>query len=194
MTKKGGFMTKIDNRPICVVHMLEDGWTEYLLNGEAVLLIVDERVPYDRVFRETTQTPREVIIELLGSSPIGSCHDSRHAAVAHRIRRAWQGERHLELVSDKPPIVAAVDAPSAAHGSAPPIIDGLSEQAEADRLLPEAAPDEVAIELLAHSPPECQRDLIVKLAAQLREALYRYREALGQIICEGSAGGNDDDQ
>lgn len=91
-------MTK--DRPICVVHISEDGDIDYLLNGGAMFLVVDERAPRDRVYQMTMQTPHKEIMALLGSSPIGSRHDSRHAAVAHRIKRALQGKRRFGLVGD----------------------------------------------------------------------------------------------
>ncbi|HET7884268.1 MAG TPA: hypothetical protein VFL55_25500 [Acetobacteraceae bacterium] len=89
----------MDDRPICIVHITEDGDIDYLLNGEAVLfLVVDERAPGDRVYQMTRQTPREEIASLIAGSPIGSRHDSRHVAIAHRIERALQGKSHLQIV------------------------------------------------------------------------------------------------
>jgi hypothetical protein len=96
-TTGGGPM---DDHPICVVHISKNGEIDFLLNGEAVFLVVDERVPYDRVYQMTAQAPREAIKTLIGGSPIGSRHDSRNAAVVHRIERALQGKSHLEIIND----------------------------------------------------------------------------------------------
>ena len=89
-------MTKMGSRPICVVHLHEDGGFEYLLSGDAVFLVVDERASHDRVYQMTLQSPRGAITGLLGNSAIGSRHDTRHPAVRialsgrSRARSSWR--------------------------------------------------------------------------------------------------------
>jgi hypothetical protein len=90
----------MDDHPICVVHISENGEIDFLLNGEAVFLVVDERVPHDRVYQMTVQAPRAAINTLIGGSPTGSRHDRRHAAAVHRIERALQGKSHLGIIDD----------------------------------------------------------------------------------------------
>lgn len=85
--------------PICIVHIAADGCPNYIFNGEVEFLIIDERAPHDRVYQMTEPTPRALIAELIGHSPIGNCHDSRHAAAAHRITRFLEGRSHLEAIT-----------------------------------------------------------------------------------------------
>jgi hypothetical protein len=68
-------MIKTD-RPICVVHILENSDLNYYLSGKAVFLVIDERFPHDRVYQMTLQTPSKKIAALVGSSPIGNRHDA----------------------------------------------------------------------------------------------------------------------
>jgi hypothetical protein len=77
-------MTEIDP-PICVVQIYENGDIRYFLGVEVGLRGVDESVAHDRVYQLTFQTSREEIVVLVGSSPTGSRHDTRHEAVEHRI-------------------------------------------------------------------------------------------------------------
>jgi hypothetical protein len=94
------FMTTVDDQPMCVVHVDEHHSLNFYLNGNAMFLIINERVTYDRVFQMTVQSPREVIEALIGSSEIRHCGDDRHAAVEHRIKRALERKAHLEIVKD----------------------------------------------------------------------------------------------
>jgi hypothetical protein len=60
------------NRPICVVHILEDGDIRHSLGSEVVFLVVDKGAPHDRVYEMMVQTPREEIAILVGRSRIGT--------------------------------------------------------------------------------------------------------------------------
>ena len=90
----------MDDRPICIVHISEDGDIDYQLSGDAVFLVVDERAPRDRVYQMTLQTPRDEIAALISDSPIGSRYDVRHAAVEHRVVRWLHGKSHLAVVDN----------------------------------------------------------------------------------------------
>jgi hypothetical protein len=92
----------MENQPIIVVHVHEDGHVLYYLNGEAKVFFVDDRVPDDRVYQMTEQTPREALTALIGSSPIGSRHDEHHASVVHRVRLALLSKSPLNLICADP--------------------------------------------------------------------------------------------
>jgi hypothetical protein len=51
--------------------MRDDGNIDYLYTGDVALLVIDERMPPDRVYLMTRETPREEIAALIGDSPIG---------------------------------------------------------------------------------------------------------------------------
>jgi hypothetical protein len=44
--------------------------------------------------------PRDQIMGLIGDGPIGSKHDARHAAIAHKIERLLEGKPHLNPVDN----------------------------------------------------------------------------------------------
>jgi hypothetical protein len=93
-------VSRMDDSPVCVVHVGEDGGINFHLDGDVAFFIVDERKPHDRVYRLTMRTPREQIAELLGASEVGSCDDARSKAIEHRIRSALLGKSHLAVVDD----------------------------------------------------------------------------------------------
>ena len=93
-------MSRMDDSPVCVVHVREDGSLDFHLDGDVAFFVVDERVPHDRVYRLSMRTPREQIAELLGASEVGSRYDDRNKAIEHRIRCALQGKSHLAAVDD----------------------------------------------------------------------------------------------
>ena len=93
-------MSRMDDSPVCVVHVREDGSIGLHMDGDVAFFIVDERKPHDRVYRLSMRTPREQIAELLGASEVGSRYDARHKAIVHRIRCALRGKSHLAEVDD----------------------------------------------------------------------------------------------
>lgn len=91
-------MTKAE--AIAVVHIKEDGWADYLICGDERfrLFVVDERAPNDRVYEMTRRDDPEVVRAILGDDPIGSCRDSRHAAIEARVSEMVGGTPRLTIV------------------------------------------------------------------------------------------------
>lgn len=90
--------------PIVVCHFDEAGELNYHIfgNGAVRLLIVDDRVPQDRVYEYTTrEDPAELAQLIPEGSEIGSRHDQRSAAISARIVAALDGRPHLAIVEDK---------------------------------------------------------------------------------------------
>lgn len=72
---------------VVIVHFDDDGQLSYHVAGDerVRLFIVDERAPRDRVYEWTSRCGSDEIGSILGSDPIGSSQDARHAALAARI-------------------------------------------------------------------------------------------------------------
>lgn len=73
--------------PAIAIHHTKDGDVHYLVPPDATLLIVDDRITHDRVYRHSTSSSAEEIAALLGDSPIGHADDgylSEHQVQAIR--------------------------------------------------------------------------------------------------------------
>ena len=88
---------------VAVVHIKEDGDTDYLICGDDKfrLFIVDERAPNDRVYEMTLRVAPETIRKIIGDSPIGHRNDERHAAIEARIKEELDGTPRLKVVEGK---------------------------------------------------------------------------------------------
>lgn len=86
--------------PVAIIYINEDGETEYHVTEGVRLFIVDERAPEDRVFEVTPKSTHVEVMAIIGDSPIGHEGDSRHEAIAARVREAETGEPRLRLVKD----------------------------------------------------------------------------------------------
>jgi len=77
-----------------IVRFDEAGEISYHVSGQSVrLYIVDERAPDDRVYEWTLRDTAEEVQSILGTSPVGSSADERHAAIEHTIRHVSKGGR-----------------------------------------------------------------------------------------------------
>jgi hypothetical protein len=85
-------------KPTVVVHIDRDGSENYLACGDVRLLVIDERTPHDRVYEMSSRITQEQLDAIIGGSPVGSCADERHAAIAARINADIDGVSHLKVV------------------------------------------------------------------------------------------------
>lgn len=87
-----------------IVRFDEHGEMTYLVNGEHVrLYIVDERAPGDRVYEWLPRNSDDEIAAVVPvGETIGNSKDERHEVLAHRIRSAQAGVRHLSAVEEPP--------------------------------------------------------------------------------------------
>lgn len=86
-------------KPTCVVHIDENGNQEFLICGDARLLVIDEGAPHDRVYEVKETITHKTLAILIGDSPIGSKDDDRHEAIAARVLADMRGKRRFEVVS-----------------------------------------------------------------------------------------------
>ena len=86
---------------IAIVRFNERGEITYHIASDARfrLFIVDERAPHDRVYEWLPRASAEEVGAILGSDPIGSSQDERHAAIAAKIEASQEGRPHLSVVS-----------------------------------------------------------------------------------------------
>lgn len=91
-----------DIERVVIVRHMENGDIDYLVAGDdrVRVFIVDERAPGDRVFEWTRRCDGSEVEKVLGDSPRGHSGDERHAALTHKIERAIEGRKHLEIVTD----------------------------------------------------------------------------------------------
>jgi len=69
--------------PRVVIHWDENGWPNYMADGEVDLIFIDERVPRDRVYRYSGhRVDYRKIDELIGQSRIGTLGDMPGAEAA----------------------------------------------------------------------------------------------------------------
>lgn len=86
-------------RNVVIFRFAEDGEMTCHVAGEDVrVFMVDERCPGDRVYEWLSRSGADEIRAILRDDPIGSSADERHEAIKHRILRAIDGKRHLEVV------------------------------------------------------------------------------------------------
>ncbi len=85
---------------IAVVHIKDDGSTDFLLCGDERfrLFVVDERAPNDRVYEMTQRDDPDTVRAVLGNDPIGHRGDIRHAAIEARINEIIDGTPRLRPV------------------------------------------------------------------------------------------------
>ena len=76
----------MSNGPTVVLHLDETGhWTLHAAGGPLTLLVVDERVPTDRVYRVQDRVDEAVITEIIGDSEVGHIGDGRYPNLADAI-------------------------------------------------------------------------------------------------------------
>ncbi len=74
--------------PIVVIKVDEKGDFEYLVNGNVMLLFVDENCPNDRVYECTSRAERSEIISLIGTDIPGFDGDGAPADdIGQMLRR-----------------------------------------------------------------------------------------------------------
>jgi len=87
-------------KPTVVVHFDTQGNVDYQLHGDVDLFLVDDRVPFDRVYHYTLpSTPEEFSNLIPSGTEIGSCHDDCHKLIAERVKSLIEGRPHLTVVS-----------------------------------------------------------------------------------------------
>lgn len=89
------------DRPVCVVHISENGDETYSVFGAARMLIIDERAPHDRIYEISSRMDARELAALIGESEIGHAEDERHEAIAACINAAIDGRKHLSIVSSE---------------------------------------------------------------------------------------------
>ncbi len=87
----------IDNTPIVVVHIDENGETRYLASGDVRFFIIDDTAPHDRVYEILDRVGRDEMLAMIGDD-IGNQNDERHAAIEAVIAEAFDGKPRLRLV------------------------------------------------------------------------------------------------
>lgn len=87
--------------PTVIIHFTEDGdGPFYYHSKEVALLIIDDRVPNDRIYHHTTITSDEDMKAIIGIGPIGHKGDAKHAGVEARVNELLTGEKRLTVVSE----------------------------------------------------------------------------------------------
>ena len=86
--------------PTVIVRFDADVELSFHAIGDVRFLVVDERVPNDRVYEITDRKTPEAIAAIIGDSEIHSKHDARHPAIEARIIAFVEGKPHLRPVTD----------------------------------------------------------------------------------------------
>jgi hypothetical protein len=90
-------------KPTAIVHIDDEGTPLFMFNGGVDFFIVDERAPYDRVYRMTVEVPRDEVLRVLGNSPVGHMNDDRWAGAKAVIEEALFDEPRLTVVPKDDP-------------------------------------------------------------------------------------------
>lgn len=85
--------------PSCVVHIKTNGDLDYYSFGKVRMLIIDENAPDDRVYELSSTNDIDMLISLVGNSPIGNMNEEIHREVSREVK-SYVGLWHTKIPDD----------------------------------------------------------------------------------------------
>lgn len=88
-------------RPVALLRWTEDGELQLGMFGDGIrMLVIDERVPHDRVYEVTHREQLHALDALIPpGTEVGHADDERHEALVARMTALFNGKPHLRVVS-----------------------------------------------------------------------------------------------